>query len=51
MSVGICINVYAYAQGAKGLIPPGAGVTGSCELLDLDAGNHTQVFCKSNETS
>lgn len=46
----MCVHVYANAQGAEGLRPPGAGVTGRCELLDMDAGNHTQVSCKSSES-
>lgn len=28
--------------------PPGAGVTGVCESLDMDAGNQTRVLHKSS---
>lgn len=31
----------------RGILPSGAGVIGSCKASKVDAGNHTQVFCKS----
>jgi hypothetical protein len=35
----------------EGVKFPGAKVTGSCELLDMGAGNQTLVLCKSSMPS
>lgn len=46
----MCMNIRGRQK--KVLDPaPRIGVTGSCEWLDLGAGNCTPVFCKSSRTS
>lgn len=47
--VCLCVHVNAGLKEAIGF--PGAGLKGSYELPDVDAGNQTRVLCKSNKCS
>lgn len=58
MYVCVCVNaptlVYSYPQSPEENIgSPETGVTGSCELLDISAGNqaYIPVFCKVSKSS
>lgn len=46
---GLCVCVSRYPLSSKESGPPAAGATGSYESPDVDGGNRTLVFSKSNK--
>lgn len=45
------VYVTASVHGRNGIKPPGAGTTGTCELLGMRAGNWFWVICNSSTCS
>jgi hypothetical protein len=46
----ICVEVSSESRTELGVMAQQEGAPGSCEPLDVDAGDQTQVFWKSNKS-
>lgn len=44
----VFVQAHSVPEGTKGVrgpVPPGTGLVGSCDLLEVGAGNQTWVLC------
>jgi hypothetical protein len=48
LSLSVCVRACAIKKGRRGIGSPVSGVIGGCELPAMDAGNQTQVLCRSS---
>lgn len=48
--VSLCVpHAHRCLQSLEGIISPGIGATGSCELPNMVAGKQTWIYCKSSK--